>query len=67
MTPVPVDPIRIAPEPAVRPVAVGDCSYMNKTFKGLEAHCLERGASRVFRVDRILELKAVCDETPSDL
>ncbi len=51
----------------VRPVAVGDCSYMNKTFKGLEAHCLERGASRVFRVDRILELKVVCGESPSDV
>jgi ATP-dependent exoDNAse (exonuclease V) alpha subunit len=46
----------------VKPVSVGDCTYMNKTFKGMHAHCLKRGENRVFRVDRILELKAAAKE-----
>ena len=41
----------------VRPVSVGDCQYNKTSFKGLQAHCLKAGAHRVFRVDRILELK----------
>ena len=43
----------------VRPLSVGDCKYNTVTFKGMEAHCLKRGEKRMFRVDRILELKAV--------
>ncbi len=43
----------------VRPLSVGDCKYNTVTFKGLEAHCLKRGEKRMFRVDRILELKIV--------
>ncbi len=43
----------------VKPLSVGDCRYNTSTFKGLQAHCLKRGEKRVFRVDRILELKAV--------
>jgi predicted DNA-binding transcriptional regulator YafY len=38
---------------------VGDCHYKDFTFKGMQANCLNRGERRVFRVDRILELKAV--------
>jgi hypothetical protein len=43
----------------VRPLSVGDCHYKDFTFKGMQANCLNRGERRVFRVDRILELKAV--------
>ena len=46
----------------VRPLSVGDRKYNTSTFKGLEAHCLKRGETRMFRVDRILELKAVSGE-----
>ncbi|OGR44538.1 MAG: AAA family ATPase [Elusimicrobia bacterium GWA2_61_42] len=43
----------------IKPLAVGDRSYMNKKFTGLDAECLMRGGRRMFRVDRILELKTV--------
>jgi ATP-dependent exoDNAse (exonuclease V) alpha subunit len=43
----------------VKPVAVGDRAYKDFTFKGMDADCLLRGGRRVFRVDRILELKPV--------
>ncbi|MBI5744723.1 MAG: AAA family ATPase [Elusimicrobia bacterium] len=43
----------------VRPVSVGDCQFKEFKFKGLVADCLRRGERRTFRVDRILELKAV--------
>ena len=32
-------------------------SYQDKQFVGLEAFCLQRKEDRVFRVDRILEMK----------
>ncbi len=43
----------------VRPLSVGDCRFKEYVFKGLVADCLKRGERRTFRVDRILELKAV--------
>ncbi|MCM2266323.1 MAG: AAA family ATPase [Elusimicrobiales bacterium] len=43
----------------VKPVSVGDCRFKERVFKGLVAECLKRGERRTFRVDRILELKAV--------
>jgi len=43
----------------VKPLSVGDRSYMDKKFKGMEAECLMRGGRRMFRVDRILEMKPV--------
>jgi len=43
----------------VRPVSVGDCRFKEHVFKGLVADCQKRGERRTFRVDRILELKAV--------
>jgi ATP-dependent exoDNAse (exonuclease V) alpha subunit len=43
----------------VRPLAVGDRVYKEHSFKGMDAECLLRGGRRVFRVDRILELKPV--------
>ncbi|OGS13023.1 MAG: AAA family ATPase, partial [Elusimicrobia bacterium RIFOXYA12_FULL_57_11] len=39
----------------VRPLAVGERRYRQASFIGLDAHCLDRGEDRVFRVDRILE------------
>jgi predicted DNA-binding transcriptional regulator YafY len=41
----------------IRPLSVGPCKYKTNNFIGLQAHCLHRNAPRVFRVDRILELK----------
>lgn len=46
----------------VKPVAVGDCNYKTVKFKGMQADCLLRGERRVFRVDRILEMKTVRKE-----
>lgn len=43
----------------VTPFAVSEMEYQNRTFQGLEAYCHIRREERVFRVDRILELKAV--------
>lgn len=47
----------------VKPLAVGDRTYMTSKFTGLEAHCFGRGGTRMFRVDRILELKPVAPDT----
>ena len=41
----------------IKPLEVGDQEYKGVTFIGLRAHCLLRGEERVFRVDRILEMK----------
>jgi predicted DNA-binding transcriptional regulator YafY len=40
----------------IRPERRGTMEYMGKTFEGLEAYCLERKESRVFRLDRILKI-----------
>lgn len=45
----------------VTPVAVSEMEFQNRTFQGLRAYCHSRGEDRVFRVDRILELKLVED------
>lgn len=41
----------------VKPLSVGECRYNKTSFTGLQAHCLLAGGHRVFKVDRILELK----------
>jgi ATP-dependent DNA helicase PIF1 len=41
----------------VRPEAVGEMEYRGKTYTGMRAFCLMRNEERVFRVDRILEIK----------
>lgn len=41
----------------IRPRAVGEMEYNGKTYLGVEAYCLERKENRIFRVDRILEMK----------
>jgi ATP-dependent exoDNAse (exonuclease V) alpha subunit len=48
----------------VRPLAVGECRFKEHKFTGLTADCLKRGERRTFRVDRILELKAVPPGAP---
>jgi hypothetical protein len=40
----------------IRPESVETMEYRGKTFEGLRAHCHKRGASRTFRLDRILEI-----------
>ena len=41
----------------VRPKAVGEMEYHGKKYLGMRAFCLKRNEDRVFRVDRILEIK----------
>lgn len=41
----------------VKPLSVGECVFKTNKFTGLRAHCLKAGDHRVFRVDRILELR----------
>ena len=41
------------------PREVGPMEYQGKSFTGLAAYCLKRRDERVFRVDRILEMKVV--------
>lgn len=43
----------------VTPLAVSEMEFQHKPFLGLKAYCHSRGEERVFRVDRILELKAI--------
>ena len=45
----------------VKPVSVGNRTYMDTEFLGLDCFCFERKGRRVFRVDRILELRQVLD------
>ncbi|MFH1442291.1 MAG: WYL domain-containing protein [Candidatus Omnitrophota bacterium] len=45
----------------IRPLSVGTMSYQDKEFSGVEAHCFKRSETRVFRVDRILEMKEAED------
>lgn len=39
------------------PHVVGEMEYMDKPFIGVEAYCMSRKADRVFRVDKILEMR----------
>ncbi len=43
----------------IRPYDVGKKMYLNKPFTGVEAYCMKRKEDRVFRVDRILEMKLI--------
>jgi hypothetical protein len=43
----------------IRPCQVGEMVYCDKPFLGVSAYCLKRKEERVFRVDRILEMKPV--------
>lgn len=41
----------------ITPLLVEEMEYMGKSFLGLKAFCLARQEERIFRVDRILEIK----------
>lgn len=43
----------------IKPQSVGQMEYLGKTYLGLSAFCLLRNEDRVFRVDRILEIRMV--------
>ena len=41
----------------IKPRYVGEMEYNGKRYLGIDAFCLTRQDNRVFRVDRILEIK----------
>jgi len=41
----------------VKPEAVGEMEYHGKKYLGMRAFCLKRNEERVFRIDRILEIR----------
>jgi ATP-dependent DNA helicase PIF1 len=41
----------------IRPEVVGEMEYQGKKYLGIKAFCLKRNEDRVFRIDRILEIK----------
>lgn len=43
----------------IKPVDVGRQNYLNKEFIGVEAYCTKRKENRMFRIDRILEMKLI--------
>jgi hypothetical protein len=43
----------------ITPHTVGEMEYLGKTYIGVEAYCHARRDTRVFRVDRILEMRVV--------
>ncbi|MFH2105388.1 MAG: AAA family ATPase [Parcubacteria group bacterium] len=47
----------IKSERVIEPYQVGEMEYQGKSYMGVKAHCLKRGADRTFRVDRILEME----------
>ncbi len=47
----------------IKPLQIGEMSYLNKNFIGLKAFCQKRNEERTFRVDRILEIKPISVKT----
>ncbi|NCN68698.1 MAG: AAA family ATPase [Candidatus Altiarchaeum hamiconexum] len=43
----------------IKPYAVGKKEYLGRKFDGVEGYCFKRKEDRMFRVDRILEMKIV--------
>jgi len=43
----------------IKPYSVGQKIYLDRPFIGIEAYCMKRKEDRVFRVDRILEMKLI--------
>lgn len=43
----------------ILPLKIGEMEYMGKTFIGVSGMCMKRGEERVFRVDRILEMREI--------
>jgi len=46
----------------VRPIEVGEMEYKGKRYMGMRAFCSFRQEERVFRVDRILNLKVLKEQ-----
>jgi ATP-dependent DNA helicase PIF1 len=49
----------IKSERVIEPIKIGEMLYLGKNFNGLEAFCRKRNEKRVFRIDRILEMRVV--------
>ena len=47
----------------VRPETVGEMEYRGKAYLGMRAFCLTRNSERVFRIDRILEIRELKTES----
>jgi predicted DNA-binding transcriptional regulator YafY len=45
----------------IKPYEAGEMFYANKPFYGIGAYCTKRNQDRVFRIDRILDMK-VCEK-----
>jgi len=43
----------------IRPIEVGEQNFQGKPFLGVKAYCEKRDEERVFRIDRILQMKIV--------
>jgi ATP-dependent DNA helicase PIF1 len=43
----------------VQPLSVGPLIYQNRKYIGMQAYCMKRGETRLFNVDRILEIEAI--------
>jgi len=43
------------------PTDIGKMTYAGKDFTGLKGFCKMRNEERIFRIDRILEIKEICD------
>ena len=41
----------------IQPITIGEMQYLGKAYTGVKAFCLKRQEYRVFKVDRILEIK----------
>ncbi len=48
----------------IEPLSMGEMSYLGKKFYGLKAFCQKRNEERVFRIDRILEMKTLIAKKP---
>jgi len=46
----------------IQPASIGQMDYLGKPFLGLTGFCFSRQADRVFRVDKILEIKETVDK-----
>jgi ATP-dependent exoDNAse (exonuclease V) alpha subunit len=46
----------------ILPQAIKQMEYKGKDFEGVNAFCFKRGEARVFRIDRMLELKEISDD-----
>ncbi|NOZ64034.1 MAG: AAA family ATPase [Caldiserica bacterium] len=51
----------------IKPLRVGEMTYLDKPFLGVEAFCCDRRDTRVFRVDRILEIEHIAANLSRDI